>query len=145
MVVDRDRIFIEKNGVVENSGRRFISDTITLTIIDRIVSQVGRRVDKSKPIVDARLLDGSRVNAVIPPIAISGPCITIRKFPSKRVRVEDLIRWGAVTPTVAGFLAAAVVGKCNILIAGGTGTGKTTLLNCLADSIPDKELSLIHI
>ena len=139
MVVDRDRIFVEKNGVIENSGRRFTSDQVTLAIIDRIVSRVGRRIDKSKPIVDARLLDGSRVNAVIPPIAISGPCITIRKFPDKRIHMQDLVRWKALSEETAGFLKAAVRAKCNVLIAGGTGTGKTTLLNCLADAIPNKE------
>ncbi len=139
MVVSRDRIYVEKKGVLENSGRRFVSDEVTVSIIDRIVSRVGRRIDKSQPLVDARLLDGSRVNAVISPIAISGPCLTIRKFPHKKLQIEDLIRMGSVTPTVAEFLRASVVAGKNILISGGTGTGKTTLLNCLSDFIPDKE------
>ena len=139
MVVDSDKIYIEKNGVLERSGRRFVSDDVTLTIIERIVARVGRRIDKSQPLVDARLLDGSRVNAVIPPLAVSGPCLTIRKFPSRRLRVEDLVAKGAFTRSAAEFLRAAVVARCNILVSGGTGTGKTTLLNCLSDFIPDKE------
>jgi len=139
MVVSRDKIYVEKNGVLEQSGRRFVSDRVTETIIERIVSRVGRRIDRSQPLVDARLIDGSRVNAIIAPIAVSGPCLTIRKFPSKKVTVEDLIRWGAITRTVRDFLEAAVIVGKNVLISGGTGTGKTTLLNCLSDFIPDKE------
>jgi pilus assembly protein CpaF len=139
MVVNRDHIYVEKNGVVENSGRQFISDDITHTVIERIVSKVGRRIDKSQPLVDARLSDGSRVNAVISPIALSGPCLTVRKFPHRRMRMEDLIQAGSITPSVAEFLRAAVLLRRNIIIAGGTGTGKTTLLNCLADYIPEKE------
>ena len=139
MVVDSDKIFIEKNGVVENSGRRFISDDVTLTIIERIVSKVGRRIDKSQPLVDARLLDGSRVNAIIPPLAISGPSITIRKFPEHRLMMDDLIAIGSITQSAADFLRACVLRRRNILVAGGTGTGKTTLLNCLSDCIPTRE------
>jgi len=139
MVVSRDHIYIEKAGVLENSGRQFISDEVTENIIQRIVSRVGRRVDKSAPLVDARLTDGSRVNAIIPPIAVSGPCLTIRKFPSRKMLIDDLIAKGSMTQTVAEFLRAAVLARCNILISGGTGTGKTTLLNCLSDFIPDKE------
>src|SRR5262249_12403024 len=97
------------------------------------------RIDKSAPLVDARLVDGSRVNAVIPPLAVSGPCLTIRKFPARKMLVDDLIKKRSMTQTVAEFLRAAVVARCNILISGGTGTGKTTLLNCLSDFIPDKE------
>lgn len=139
MVVNSDHIFIEKKGVVEDSGRCFVSDDVTLSVIDRIVSKVGRRIDKSQPLVDARLLDGSRVNAVIPPLAVSGPCITIRKFPHQRYRIDDLIGCNAVTTAAAEFLRACVLARRNILISGGTGTGKTTLLNCLADFIPQKE------
>jgi len=139
MVVDRDRIYIEKNGVLENSGRRFISDEVTEAIIQRIVSRVGRQIDRSRPLVDARLADGSRVNAVIPPLAVSGPCLTIRKFPARRFLIEDLIRKGALTRTVAEFLRASVQTRRNILVSGGTGSGKTTLLNCLSDFIADKE------
>lgn len=139
MVVDRNHIYIEKGGVLEISGRRFVSDEITQTIIERIVSRVNRTIDKSQPLVDARLTDGSRVNAIVPPLAVSGPCLTIRKFPEQRLLIDDLVRNGALTRTVAEFLRAAVIDRRNILISGGTGTGKTTLLNCLSDFIPDKE------
>lgn len=139
MVVDRDHIYVEKGGVLENSGRRFLSDAVTQSIIERIVSKVGRRIDKSQPLVDARLTDGSRVNAVIPPLAVSGPCLTIRKFPQRALLIDDLVQRGALTRTVAEFLRAATVVRKNILISGGTGTGKTTLLNCLSDFIPDRE------
>jgi Flp pilus assembly CpaF family ATPase len=139
MVVDRDHIYVENAGVLENSGRRFISDAVTLAIIERIVSRVGRRIDKAQPLVDARLADGSRVNAVIPPIAVSGPCITIRRFPQRKLLIDDLVAKRGLTRTAAEFLRAAVLSRKNILISGGTGTGKTTLLNCLSDFIPDKE------
>lgn len=139
MVVDRNHIYIEKSGVLEISGRRFVSDEITQTIIERIVSRVNRTIDKSQPLVDARLTDGSRVNAIVPPLAVSGPCLTIRKFPEQRLLIDDLVRNSALTRTVAEFLRAAVIDRRNILISGGTGTGKTTLLNCLSDFIPDKE------
>jgi pilus assembly protein CpaF len=139
MVVDRERIFVEKNGVLENSGRRFVSDEVTQAIIERIVARVGRRIDRSRPMVDARMPDGSRVNAVIPPLAVRGPCLTIRKFPSRRLQVEDLIAQGSLTLTVSEFLRASVVLRKNVLISGGTGSGKTTLLNCLSNFIPDKE------
>lgn len=139
MVVDRDHIYVEKNGVVENSGRRFISDDVTQAIIERIVGKVGRRVDRSSPIVDARLSDGSRVNAVLPPLAVRGPCLTVRKFPARRLMIDDLIKKKTLNQTVAEFLRAAVICRCNILISGGTGSGKTTLLNCLSNFIPDKE------
>jgi Flp pilus assembly CpaF family ATPase len=139
MVVDRNHIYIERRGVLQNSGRRFISDTVIESIIQRIVANVGRRIDRSQPLVDARLADGSRVNAVIAPLAVSGPTLTIRKFPERKMIVDDLIAKGAMTRTAAEFLRAAVLGRKNILISGGTGTGKTTLLNCLSDFIPDKE------
>jgi pilus assembly protein CpaF len=139
MVVDSNHIFVEKKGVVEDSGRRFVSDDVTLSVIDRIVSKVGRRIDKSQPLVDARLTDGSRVNAVIPPLAVSGPCITIRKFPQHRMKIDSLIDCGALSSSASEFLKACVLARSNILIAGGTGTGKTTLLNCLTDFIPTKE------
>ena len=139
MVVDREHVYIERNGVLENSGKRFISDEIIETIIQRIVSRVSRRIDKSQPLVDARLNDGSRVNAVIAPLAVSGPALTIRKFPYRKMLIDDLVAKGALTRTVAEFLRAIVLGRRNILISGGTGTGKTTLLNCLSDFIPDQE------
>lgn len=139
MVIDREHIFIERNGLLENSGRRFISDEVIESIIQRIVARVGRRIDKSQPLVDARLADGSRVNAVIAPLAVSGPTLTIRKFPSRRLLIDDLVAKGAMTRTVAEFLRAIVLSRQNIIVSGGTGTGKTTLLNCLSDFIPDKE------
>jgi pilus assembly protein CpaF len=139
MVVDSDHIYVEKEGRLESSGRRFISDEVTTAIIDRIVSRIGRRIDKSSPLVDARLSDGSRVNAVIPPLAVSGPCLTIRKFPARRLIIDDLVKRGALTRSVAEFLRACVLNRRNILVSGGTGTGKTTLLNCLSDFIPGQE------
>jgi Flp pilus assembly CpaF family ATPase len=139
MVVDRQHIYIERGGNRQNSGRRFISDTVIESIIQRIVANVGRRIDRSQPLVDARLSDGSRVNAVIAPLAVSGPTLTIRKFPERKLLVDDLIAKGAMTRTAAEFLRAIVLGRRNVLISGGTGTGKTTLLNCLSDFIPDKE------
>jgi pilus assembly protein CpaF len=139
MVVDREHIYIERKGNLQNSGRRFISDAVIESIIQRIVSCVGRRIDRSQPLVDARLTDGSRVNAVIAPLAVSGPTLTIRKFPERKLIVDDLIAKGAMTRTAAEFLRAIVLGRKNVLISGGTGTGKTTLLNCLSDFIPDKE------
>jgi Flp pilus assembly CpaF family ATPase len=139
MVVRSDQIFVERDGVLELSGRRFISDKVTESIIERIVAQVGRRIDKSQPLVDARLPDGSRVNAVIPPLAIRGPCLTIRKFPAHRYTMDDLIDIGSVTPSAAMFLRACVIDRKNILVSGGTGTGKTTMLNVLSSFIPQKE------
>jgi pilus assembly protein CpaF len=139
MVVDHTRIYIEREGRVEDSGRRFVSNKVTETIIARIVGQVGRSIDKSNPMVDARMADGSRVNAVIPPLAVSGPCLTIRKFPERKLTVDQLVAYGSLSETVARFLRAAVLARKNIVVAGGTGTGKTTLLNCLSDFIPNHE------
>ncbi len=139
MVVDRNHVYIERHGKVENSGKRFISDEVIETIIQRIVAKVSRRIDKSQPLVDARLSDGSRVNAVIPPLAVSGPTLTIRKFPYRKLLIDDLVTKKTLTRTVAEFLRAVVLGRRNIIISGGTGTGKTTLLNCLSDFIPDRE------
>ncbi len=139
MVVDKDRIYVENNGLIENSGRRFVSDEVVESIMQRIVGKVGRRIDKSQPLVDARLADGSRVNAVIAPLAVSGPTLTIRKFPSRKILIHDLVALGAMSSTVCEFLRAVVLARCNILVSGGTGSGKTTLLNCLSDFIPDRE------
>lgn len=140
MVIGSSKIFVERNGVIENSGRRFVSEAVTSSIIERIVSKVGRRIDKSQPIADARLSDGSRVNAVINPVALDGPLLTIRKFPTKKLTIAELIsEKGSLSQHAADFLKACVVGRKNILISGGTGTGKTTMLNCLADFIPPKE------
>lgn len=139
MVVASDQIYVERDGVIERSGRRFISDQVTESVIERIVAQVGRRIDKSQPLVDARLPDGSRVNAVIPPLAVRGPCLTIRRFPARRLTVDDLIDNGSITASAAAFLGAAVFNRRNVLVGGGTGTGKTTLLNALSTFIPPKE------
>jgi Flp pilus assembly CpaF family ATPase len=139
MVNASDQIYVETNGVIERSGRRFISDQVTESVIERIVAQVGRRIDKSQPLVDARLPDGSRVNAIIPPLAVKGPCLTIRRFPLERLTIEDLIQMGSLTTAAATFLRAAVINKRNVLVSGGTGSGKTTLLNALSSFIPHKE------
>ncbi len=139
MVVDSDQIYVERDGLIERSGRRFISDQVTESIIERIVAQVGRRIDKSQPLVDARLPDGSRVNAIIPPLAIKGPCLTVRKFPIQRFTMDDLIEMESISRAAATFLRACVINRRNILVSGGTGTGKTTLLNVLSGFIPFKE------
>jgi pilus assembly protein CpaF len=139
MVVASDQIYVEQAGVIEKSGRRFISDKVTEAIIERIVAQVGRRIDKSQPLVDARLPDGSRVNAVIPPLACKGPTLTIRKFPAQRLTMDDLIELGSITRPAATFLRACVIDRRNILVSGGTGSGKTTMLNVLSSFIPFKE------
>ena len=139
MVVSSDQIYVETDGVIERSGRRFISDQVTESVIERIVAQVGRRIDKSQPLVDARLPDGSRVNAIIPPLAIRGPCLTIRRFPEQRLSIEDLIEKESLTSSAAAFLRASVGNKRNILVSGGTGSGKTTMLNAMSSFIPHKE------
>jgi pilus assembly protein CpaF len=139
MVVSSDQIFVESDGVIEKSGRRFISEKVTESIIERIVAQVGRRIDKSQPLVDARLPDGSRVNAVIPPLAIRGPCLTVRKFPIQRLTMDDLIEFGTISDAAAKFLRACVIDHRNVLISGGTGSGKTTMLNVLSSFVPFKE------
>src|SRR4051812_22325427 len=134
-----DRIYCEKKGRLERADVRFRDNLHLRQIIDRIVAQVGRRVDEISPMVDARLIDGSRVNAIIPPLALDGPAMSIRRFGSKLLQLEDLIRHGAFPPPVMDFLAAAVQARCNVLISGGTGSGKTTLLNCLSRYIPSDE------
>lgn len=134
-----DRIYVEKKGRLELVDTRFRDNQHLRQIIDRIVAQVGRRVDETSPMVDARLPDGSRVNAIIPPLALDGPAMSIRRFGSKPLQLEDLIRHGAFPPAVMDFLSAAVQARCNVLISGGTGSGKTTLLNCLSRYIPTDE------
>jgi len=139
MVVKSDQIYVEREGVLELSGRRFISDKVTESIIERIVAQVGRRIDKSQPLVDARLADGSRVNAIIPPLAIRGPCLTIRKFPAFRFSIDHLIDLNSITAAAAKFIRACVIDRRNVLVSGGTGTGKTTMLNVLSSFIPNRD------
>ena len=134
-----DRIYVERRGRVELSDTRFRDNAHLRQIIDRIVGLVGRRIDETTPMCDARLTDGSRVNAIIPPLALDGPAMSIRRFGSKPLQLEDLIRHGAFPAGVMDFLAAAVQSRCNIIISGGTGSGKTTLLNCLSRYIPADE------
>jgi pilus assembly protein CpaF len=139
MVNGADRIYVERNGKIEKAGTTFVDDAHLLRIIDKIVSQVGRRVDEASPMVDARLPDGSRVNAIIPPLSLRGPTLTIRKFSRDPYTMDDLINFGTLTPKAAHFLAACVQGKLNMLISGGTGTGKTTTLNALSAYVPGDE------
>jgi len=139
MVVGRDKIYIEKEGTIQNTGRSFFSDEIVQSIIERIITPVGRRIDRSTPLVDARLPDGSRVNAIINPLSLSGPTLTIRKFAKIPFTIDDLIERGTVTEQVARFLQACVLGRKNLIISGGTGSGKTTTLNVLSSFIPDGE------
>jgi len=136
MVNRFDRIYVERSGRIELVDVQFRDNQHLRQIIDRIVAQVGRRVDEICPMVDARLSDGSRVNAIIPPLALDGPAMSIRRFGARPLQVEDLVRHGAFPAPVIEFLAAAVEARCNILISGGTGSGKTTLLNCLSRYIP---------
>jgi pilus assembly protein CpaF len=139
MVVSRHQIFIEKFGVVEDTRRAFFSDDMLMAVIERIVAPVGRHVDRSTPLVDARLLDGSRVNIILPPLAVKGPCLTIRKFPEIPLKIDDMLRFGVLSPAMVKFLRACVQARKNIAVSGGTGSGKTTLLNCLSSFIPPKE------
>ena len=139
MVNGHDRIFVERDGRLERSDTSFVDDAHVMRIIDKIVSQVGRRIDESSPMVDARLPDGSRVNAIIPPLSLKGPTLTIRKFARDPYTVDDLINFGSLTPQAAQLLAAGVRGKLNVLISGGTGTGKTTMLNVLSSFVPEAE------
>ena len=139
MVVNKDQIYVERSGRIEFTGKTFTSHEAVLAVIERIITPLGRRIDESSPLVDARLKDGSRVNAIIPPLAIKGPCITIRKFGKKSLRMTDLIGFGSVNEQIANFLEKCVLGHKNIIISGGTGSGKTTLLNCLSSFIPNSE------
>src|SRR6266480_2705948 len=139
MVNAHDRIYVERLGKIERTPIAFADNSHLLRIIDKIVSQVGRRVDEASPMVDARLPDGSRVNAIIPPLALKGPTLTIRKFSRDPYTMNDLISFGSISPKAAQFLASCVKGKLNILISGGTGTGKTTTLNAMSAFIPNDE------
>ncbi len=139
MVNGPDHIYVERGGRLIDSGMRFTSEVQLRRVIERIVSKVGRRIDESSPMVDARLQDGSRVNAVVPPLAVHGSSLTIRKFSETPLRVSDLVRMGTMTEPLAEFLNACVEARLNILVSGGTGTGKTTLLNVLSSFIPSTE------
>lgn len=139
MVNAKDEIFVERHGLIVHSGLVFSSNRAVIDTIERIVSPIGRRIDESSPMVDARLKDGSRVNAIIPPLAIKGPSITIRKFPKKNLTIDDLVDFNSMTAEMAHFLKICVVHKKNIIVSGGTGSGKTTLLNGLANFIVQGE------
>jgi len=139
MVIGKDKIYIEKDGELQNTGRSFFSNMIVQSVIERIITPIGRRIDRSTPLVDARLPDGSRVNAIINPLSLSGPTLTIRKFARIPFTIDDLIEFGTLEPGTAEFLRACVLGRKNIMIAGGTGSGKTTTLNVLSNFIPADE------
>ncbi|HPU12329.1 MAG TPA: CpaF family protein [Aeromicrobium sp.] len=139
MVNHPNQIYVERGGSLTLSDQVFSSEDQLRRVIERIVSKVGRRIDESSPLVDARLADGSRVNAVIPPLAVRGSSLTIRKFAKKAFQVEDLIKFGSMTPELAELLELCVRGRLNVLVSGGTGTGKTTLLNVLSSFIPEGE------
>ena len=139
MVNGPDRIYIERNGRVETTNRRFMDDGHVRRIIDKIVAPLGRRLDEATPMVDARLPDGSRVNAIIPPISVIGPCLTIRKFSADPFAAEDLVAFGTLSDTMRAFLEGCVLSRLNILVSGGTGSGKTTTLNVLSSMIPHDE------
>jgi len=139
MVNSPDEIFYEKNGKLIKSVVTYTDANAVMSTIERIVAPLGRRIDESSPMVDARLKDGSRVNAIIPPLALKGPCITIRKFMKNRLAAQDLVRFGSISPAMSHFLEIAVKEHMNVVISGGTGSGKTTLLNVLSNFIPDDE------
>lgn len=139
MVNGPDKVYVERSGRIELSDCQFSDDASVLSIIERIVSPIGRRIDESMPYVDARLADGSRVNAIIAPLALSGPTVTIRKFSKKAYSVEDFVKFGTWTRNAAEFMKLCVLLRKNIVVAGGTGSGKTTLLNLLSSFIPEDE------
>src|SRR6476620_9138401 len=139
LVNRHDQVFIERNGMLEETGITFKDDRHLMQIIERIVSSVGRRIDESSPMVDARLADGSRVNAIIPPLALDGPALSIRRFRTDRLGASDLVERLSLTQPMLDFLNAAVHSRLNVIVSGGTGAGKTTLLNILSSFISDRE------
>ena len=134
-----NQVYVERYGKLEKTDVRFRDDAHLMQIIERIVTRVGRRVDESSPMVDARLSDGSRVNAIIPPLALDGPILSIRRFGAERLSINDLIQFNSLPPQIAEVAAACVKSRLNMLVSGGTGAGKTTLLNCLSNFIPENE------
>ena len=132
-------IWIERQGRLYETTVRFTDDSHLRRIINKIVAQIGRRIDEASPMVDARLPDGSRVNAIIPPLSLSGPLLTIRKFSKKRLTLDDMVNLGTLSPGAVEFLRSCVNAELNIMVSGGTGTGKTTLLNALSSAIPDRD------
>src|SRR6478735_6037434 len=139
MVNGPRQVYIERSGKLELTNVVFQNDDHVMRIIDRIIAPIGRRVDESSPMVDARLTDGSRVNAIIPPLSLVGPVITIRKFSASPFTVDDLVRFGTATPEMFDFLRACVEARLNLFVSGGTGSGKTTTLNVLSSFIPNDE------
>jgi pilus assembly protein CpaF len=139
LVNGHKHVYVERKGMLEQTGIQFRDDTHLMTIIDRIVSAIGRRIDESSPMVDARLADGSRVNAIIPPLAVDGPCLSIRRFGRDPLRADDLIANKSLTPAMLELLRGCVKARLNILVSGGTGAGKTTFLNVLSSYISDRE------
>src|SRR4029077_1870797 len=131
MINGPKNVYVERNGSLEKTQVQFRDDKHLMQVIDRIVSRVGRRSDELCPMVDARLADGSRVTAIIPPLALDGPCLTIRRFGSNPLKLEDLLNYKSLTPEMVMLLEGAMKAKLNIVISGGTGSGKTTLLNTL--------------
>lgn len=134
-----DSVFIERNGLLERTDIRFANNEHLIHFIQRLVGRAGRRIDEVSPMVDAKLPDGSRLNAVIPPLALRGPTVSIRRFKSKGISFEDMVRTGALTPEMADFIVACVRGRMNIVVSGGTGAGKTTMLNNVSRFIPETE------
>lgn len=139
MVNNKDEVYIEQNGRITLTDKKFISNDQVRTIIERIIAPIGRRIDESVPMVDARLSDGSRVNAIIPPLSLTGPTLTIRKFRKEKLQVSDLVGFQTLNQAMADFIRAAVICRKNIIVSGGTGSGKTTILNVLSSFIPDNE------
>jgi septum site-determining protein MinD len=139
LVNNKDQIYIEKHGKLELTSKRFVSNEQVRRIIDRIIAPLGRRIDESVPMVDGRLADGSRVNAIIPPLSLTGPTLTIRKFSSERLKIEDLEKLETTTKVMGDFMKACVLARKNIIVSGGTGSGKTTVLNVLSEFVPDGE------
>jgi len=139
LVNSSSQIYVERYGKLEKTDVRFRDDAHLMQIIERIVTRVGRRVDESSPMVDARLADGSRVNAIIPPLALDGPVLSIRRFGAERLTINDLIQFNSIPPQMAEVAAACVKSRLNMIVSGGTGAGKTTLLNCLSNYIPENE------
>ena len=139
MVNNKNEIYVERHGKLEITSKKFISNEQVKTIIERIIAPIGRRIDESVPMVDARLTDGSRVNAIIPPLSLTGPTLTIRKFRKERFKIEELISFGTLTKEMAEFIQGCVLCRKNIIVSGGTGSGKTTVLNVLSSFIPEDE------
>jgi len=139
MVNNKDEVYVERRGLVELTNKKFSSNTQVKTVIERIIAPIGRRIDESVPMVDARLADGSRVNAIIPPLSLTGPSLTIRKFRKERFKTEELIKMNSFNDAMSDFLKACVVSRKNMIISGGTGSGKTTILNVLSSFIPENE------